>query len=166
MLNNRLLNQDCKFRCVSAVNWILLVYFFYHLFGFTGCSNANGFDTVDPVAGSRGVSIDILWPPGHIPDMSQSYFIVISPGLSDYVSTSDLVTSVEIDPGDGSGWHDITSYFFEHMTGHGNWVGNGAWPITYTAPGTYHVFARARFYDGELVTSDRLTTIIPASAGT
>jgi hypothetical protein len=130
------------------------------------CSNKSSlWGDIDPNP-ARGVSIDILWPPGEIPAMSQSYFVIVGAGNTDNVPTNSLVNLVEIDPGDGSGWHDITAYYFAHMTGPGNWIDNGAWPYTFASPGKYFVYARARYYDGEVVTSEVMVTTIPAPAST
>jgi hypothetical protein len=98
--------------------------------------------------------------------MSQSYFLSIQPGMTDYVPTSSLVSLVEINPGDGSGWHDITAFYFAHTLGTVYQDANAYWPYTFPAPGTYNVFARARYYDGEVVTSNVMPTTVPVPAGT
>jgi hypothetical protein len=145
---------------VSRLGLVLII---CGLFIYSSCSAGSwteydlGFDQ------SRDVSIDVRWPPGEIPGASQGYFLQISGGDADYVYGHDLISLVEIDPGDGTGWHDITDYYFEHMTVAPITMATSSWMYTFAAPGKYYVYARATYYDGEVVTSTVMPTTITAT---
>jgi hypothetical protein len=113
----------------------------------------------------RSVTLLILSHPGEIVNSTQSYYIAVCKGDSDNVPSRNLIDQVEIDPGDGTGWHDITAFYFARTFGTVPQDTGAYWPYTFTAPGTYNVFARARYYDGEVVTSSVMPTTVPVPAG-
>jgi hypothetical protein len=151
-------------KCVAK--WIIMVCVLCMTLALDSCSGGKSFGPDNGYTPLRYVSLNILSPPGEIINSTQSYYVVVCEGESDNVPSSSLVNLVEIDPGDGTGWHDITAFYFAHMIDTVPQDTGAYWPYTFPAPGTYNVFARARYYEGEVVTSNVMPTTVPAPAGT
>ena len=70
------------------------------------------------------------------------------------------VTSVEVDPGDGSGWFDITDKWRNFMAAAATGsvtVTSDYTEIEYTMQGLYEMQARVEFTDGEIYSTDAYT---------
>lgn len=125
-----------------------------------GCAepvDESGFvDTVEPHY--RGMTL--MWYAGEPQDGApvMQFRVFVHRGDADYGRLDgELVAEVEINPGDGTGWHDAADVF-EHeilykdaLLGTPLDPGTHAWLYAYSAPGTYPLEARATFWDGEVI---------------
>ena len=85
------------------------------------------------------------------------FSVVIYPGEEDR-GRDEFISKLELDPGDGSGWMDVLSEFVNDPFA--NQI-----PHTYTEPGTYEYCARATYWDGEIITTNKhAIVVLPAES--
>ncbi|MEP0813901.1 MAG: hypothetical protein HRF49_04455 [bacterium] len=65
--------------------------------------------------------------------------------LEDPPSPREFINLMEVDFGDGTGWHDVTDEWHESLKG----LFDPKMRHTFEQPGEYVVVIRATFYDGE-----------------
>ena len=162
------------FRCKTPragavfVRALVTAYAFAALLVLTGCSENNS--PVGPIFLSRSVNLayaaigaitgqNELNAPAEI-----GFSILVSFGNSD-LSRNNAVTRLELDPGDSSGWRDITSEYYEYLNKQRSARKQVSFLDTYiyAEPGVYELQARACYWDGEVVNSIKHTiTVLPA----
>ena len=127
--------------------------------------SCSGAPAIPPVTAPRAVSLAVaqswwagssLMFPEYLVDERTHFSVSVSIGDGDsHVRYRDLATKVELDPGDGSGWLDITAGYLGTM---GTDEPDGS--HVYSEPGEYTVQAHVTYWDGEVVVSDPRTLIV------
>jgi hypothetical protein len=127
-----------------------------------GIKEVPGFNTL-----WRGISVTQIWPEAN-PDLLAMKFIV-SVSRNNVDIWPDCVAKVEINPGDGTGWIDITDFWRDQLTGGHFFLDADRYEYTYTAPGRYSFDGRVTYTDGGVFTTgyypDQVVVVPRGSAG-
>ena len=104
------------------------------------CSNEGAYI---PDIYDRAVAVTVSWgnPATEPTSVYVQALATIDSDKGDHSWGGEIVTKMEIDFGDGSGWTDATSYYHD----------GSRLKHTFPAAGTYYVNARATYWDGEIV---------------
>jgi hypothetical protein len=87
------------------------------------------------------------------PGSQTIYYAVIVSYAADDVAP-DCIAKVEFDPGDGSGWIDVTETWREKWSRNLPHLETAGNPYTYLTPGHYSYKGRVLFQDGQIYTFD------------
>jgi len=136
----------------NVTSWALCILIL--LIMLQGCGKSSG--EFDPLVLTRGILFGSVLTGDNSNEKTLSlpveisFSIVVERGQADG-GRENLVTKVELNPGDKSGWLDVTAEYLSQPI-------NNLIPHTYTENGVYNPQARATFWDGEVVYS--ITKII------
>ena len=131
-----------------------------------GLSCKHGISGIGPLPDERGVQLDVFNTVGRshglITGASVGFEVIVFAGDSDTaIPWKDLVTRVEVNPGDGAGWLDFTEGYLSPMYPPYH---NGT--HVYNEPGNYTVQTRVTYWDAEVLLDDelgeRVIKVLPA----